>query len=73
VCVLILFGDKVCNTFVTPRNTFKFVGGPGTPGVLVVKKQLLCNRVPSTPGGGTVFFVTEDSHRCVLMLCSALL
>lgn len=41
----------------------KFVGGPGTPGVLVVKKRLLCNAVPGTVGGGTVFFVTKNDHR----------
>lgn len=41
----------------------KFVGGPGTPGVLVVKKRLLCNSVPGTVGGGTVFFVTQNDHR----------
>jgi selenocysteine lyase/cysteine desulfurase/tRNA(Ile)-lysidine synthase TilS/MesJ len=41
----------------------KFVGGPGSPGVLVVKKRLLTNAVPTTPGGGTVFFVTENDHR----------
>jgi selenocysteine lyase/cysteine desulfurase len=29
----------------------KMVGGPGTPGVLVIKKQLLLNFVPSSPGG----------------------
>ncbi|GLE09586.1 hypothetical protein PINS_up021314 [Pythium insidiosum] len=41
----------------------KFIGGPGSPGVLVVKKRLLGNAVPTTPGGGTVFFVTERDHR----------
>lgn len=41
----------------------KFVGGPGSPGVLVVKKRLLANAVPTVPGGGTVFFVTEKDHR----------
>ncbi|OQS01596.1 hypothetical protein ACHHYP_00577 [Achlya hypogyna] len=41
----------------------KFVGGPGSPGVLVLKKRLLGNSVPSCPGGGTVFYVTEDDHR----------
>jgi selenocysteine lyase/cysteine desulfurase len=35
----------------------------GTPGLLVVKKALLTNRVPATPGGGTVFYVTEQGHR----------
>ena len=41
----------------------KFVGGPGTPGILVIKKWLLSNRVPTTPGGGTVFYVTSEDHR----------
>ena len=45
--------------FLSPH---KFVGGPGTPGVLVVKRALLRNRVPAVPGGGTVLFVTPDSH-----------
>lgn len=38
----------------------KFCGGPCTPGVLVVKRSLMTNAVPSTPGGGTVFFVHKD-------------
>jgi len=42
----------------------KLVGGANTPGVLVVKKRLLANAVPATQvGGGTVFYVTDDSHR----------
>jgi selenocysteine lyase/cysteine desulfurase len=45
--------------FLSPH---KFVGGPGTPGVLVAKRSLFCNRVPSVPGGGTVLFVTPDDH-----------
>jgi len=45
--------------FVSPH---KFVGGPGTPGVLVVKRSLLRNRVPSIPGGGTVLFVSPTRH-----------
>ena len=32
----------------------KFLGGPGTTGVLVFNKQLYTNRVPDNPGGGTV-------------------
>jgi selenocysteine lyase/cysteine desulfurase len=40
--------------FLSPH---KFVGGPGTPGVLVVKRRLVRNRVPSMPGGGTILFV----------------
>jgi selenocysteine lyase/cysteine desulfurase len=46
--------------FLSPH---KFVGGPGTPGILVAKRELFRNRVPSTPGGGTVDFVTEHYHR----------
>jgi selenocysteine lyase/cysteine desulfurase len=45
--------------FLSPH---KFVGGPGTPGVLVVKRRLLRNQVPSVPGGGTVLFVSPRSH-----------
>ena len=45
--------------FLSPH---KFIGGPGTPGVLVVKRALLRNRVPSVPGGGTVLFVSPDGH-----------
>ncbi|GLD96887.1 hypothetical protein PINS_up005570 [Pythium insidiosum] len=42
----------------------KFVGGPGSPGVLVVKRRLMTRcAVPTAPGGGTVFFVTERDHR----------
>ncbi|EGZ21995.1 hypothetical protein PHYSODRAFT_490065 [Phytophthora sojae] len=40
----------------------KFVGGPGSPGVLVVKKKHMTNDVPTMPGGGTVVFVTEKAH-----------
>lgn len=32
----------------------KFLGGPGTSGVLVFNKKLYANRVPDNPGGGTV-------------------
>jgi selenocysteine lyase/cysteine desulfurase len=32
----------------------KFLGGPGTPGVLVFDSLLYHNRVPDQPGGGTV-------------------
>ena len=39
----------------------KFLGGPGCPGVLVLKKKLVGNDIPVEAGGGTVFFVTEKS------------
>jgi selenocysteine lyase/cysteine desulfurase len=46
--------------FLSPH---KFLGGPGTPGVLVVRKDLLTGSVPAVPGGGTVSFVSPDGHR----------
>ena len=42
--------------FISPH---KFVGGPGTPGVLVS----FHNPVPSVPGGGTVAYVNPTEHR----------
>jgi selenocysteine lyase/cysteine desulfurase len=41
----------------------KLVGGPGTPGVLVVRRALLTNRVPDVVGGGTVRYVNPTEHR----------
>jgi len=46
--------------FLSPH---KFIGGPSTPGVLVVRRELLTNRVPDVPGGGTVAYVNSDDHR----------
>ena len=43
----------------------KFVGGPGTPGILLARRELFHNRVPGRPGGGTVDYVTETYHRYV--------
>jgi selenocysteine lyase/cysteine desulfurase len=34
----------------------KFLGGPGTPGVLIFNKNLYRNNVPDQPGGGTVLY-----------------
>lgn len=55
-------GDLVYKdaVFLSPH---KFIGGPGTPGVLVVKRALLTNSVPSQPGGGTVAYVNPEAHR----------
>jgi selenocysteine lyase/cysteine desulfurase len=49
--------------FLSPH---KFVGGPGTPGVLVAKRKLFRNRVPTIPGGGTVAYVNHREHRYLL-------
>ena len=40
----------------------KFIGGPGTPGVLVARRELFRNRVPAAPGGGTVAYVNPIEH-----------
>ena len=40
----------------------KFIGGPGTPGVLVISKSIAHNSVPVVPGGGTVAYVNSDEH-----------
>jgi selenocysteine lyase/cysteine desulfurase len=44
-------------------STHKFIGGPGTPGLLVARKELFHNRVPGMPGGGTVAYVNPLEHR----------
>ncbi len=46
--------------FLSPH---KFIGGPSTPGVLVVRRELVTNRVPTVPGGGTVAYVNPTEHR----------
>jgi selenocysteine lyase/cysteine desulfurase len=52
--------DRLDAVFLSPH---KFVGGPQTPGVLVVRRDLIRNEVPSAPGGGTVAFVGPAGHR----------
>ena len=46
--------------FISPH---KFVGGPGTPGLLVVNKTILTNSIPEAVGGGTVAYVNPLEHR----------
>jgi len=45
--------------FLSPH---KFAGGPGTPGVLVVRRALVRNPVPTVPGGGTVGYVHPEGQ-----------
>ncbi|KAI0987177.1 hypothetical protein GJ496_008137 [Pomphorhynchus laevis] len=40
----------------------KFIGGPGSPGVLIAKYFLFKNPVPTNPGGGAVLMVTKSTH-----------
>ena len=44
-------GSKLDAIFFSPH---KFLGGPGTPGVLIFDSKLYHNKVPDLPGGGTV-------------------
>ncbi len=46
--------------FISPH---KFIGGPGTPGLLVAKRHLFTNAIPAAPGGGTVSYVNSEEHR----------
>ncbi len=42
----------------------KFLGGPGTPGVLIFDAKLYTNKVPDCPGGGTVAWTNPwGEHR----------
>ncbi len=46
-------------------STHKLIGGPGTPGLLIARKDLFKNRVPGVPGGGTVAFVNPSDHEYI--------
>ncbi len=48
--------------FLSPH---KFVGGPGTPGLLCFQEHLYHLATPSTAGGGTVRFVSRQGHAFV--------
>jgi selenocysteine lyase/cysteine desulfurase len=56
-------GDPLAYKDAVFLSPHKFIGGPGTPGVLVVRRELLRNRVPTVPGGGTVAYVNPTEHR----------
>ena len=45
--------------FLSPH---KFLGGPQTPGVLVARRSLFRNRVPTVPGGGVISYVTATGQ-----------
>ena len=46
--------------FISPH---KFVGGPGTPGILVFNPAMYSLSSPSTSGGGTVTYVSSFTHQ----------
>lgn len=41
----------------------KFLGGPGTPGVLIFNKLLYHNRIPDQPGGGVMLYTNPWKQR----------
>lgn len=55
-------GDAAAHLDAIYFSPHKFLGGPGTPGVLVFSSRLYSNRVPDQPGGGTVLW-TNPWHQ----------
>lgn len=58
-------GHPVDAIVVSPH---KFVGGPGSSGVLIVRRDAVTAHKPSRPGGGTVAFVNSHLHDYVTRL-----
>ncbi|MFM2438520.1 MAG: hypothetical protein RLZ55_1339 [Actinomycetota bacterium] len=60
--------NPVCDEHPDPHkdvvvlSPHKFIGGPGTPGVLAIRRDLVVNSVPDVVGGGTVAYVGPHSH-----------
>ena len=48
--------------FISPH---KFLGGPGTPGLLIINDDCIKHQIPGLNGGGTVSYVTEKIHEYV--------
>ena len=46
--------DKLCQLDAIFFSPHKFLGGPGSAGVLLFNKELYKNDIPDNPGGGTV-------------------
>lgn len=43
--------------FLSPH---KFPGGQSTPGILIINKNIICNKISYTPSGGTVKFCSKN-------------
>ncbi|EPE96424.1 aminotransferase class V-fold PLP-dependent enzyme [Rhizobium grahamii] len=52
-------GAEIDAIVVSPH---KFIGGPGASGILIVRRDSVSTRKPSWPGGGTVKFVSSQTH-----------
>lgn len=51
--------DEIDALVISPH---KFIGGPGSSGILIAKPSMFASSKPSSPGGGTVSFVSPWSH-----------
>ena len=40
-------------------STHKLIGGPGSSGLLLARREWLKNSIPTIPGGGVIFFASE--------------
>jgi len=52
-------GAEIDAIVVSPH---KFIGGPGASGILIVRRDSVSTDKPSWPGGGTVKFVSPQTH-----------
>ena len=55
-------GDPALRKDAVFLSPHKFIGGPGSPGILAVRRDLVRNSVPVVPGGGTVQYVSPEEH-----------
>ncbi len=55
-------GDPALRKDAVVLSPHKFIGGPGSPGVLAIRRDLVRNTVPVVPGGGTVQYVSPEEH-----------
>ncbi|MEI6649459.1 MAG: aminotransferase class V-fold PLP-dependent enzyme [Actinomycetes bacterium] len=54
--------ENIDALFLSPH---KFVGGPGSPGVLAIRREILKGVKASAPGGGTVSYVSDENFQYV--------
>jgi selenocysteine lyase/cysteine desulfurase len=60
-------GDPLAKLDAIYFSPHKFLGGPGTPGIVIFDSKLYNNRVPDQPGGGTVSYTSPwGDHRYLL-------
>lgn len=52
-------GAEIDAVVISPH---KFVGGPGASGVMILRRDAVVTDRPSSPGGGTVRFVSPQTH-----------